>query len=285
MFITGISDEAGKDLATQIRAHKELNWGRMEIRDVSIDGGPADNIHNISDPDFDKLERRIKDAGMEVYCFSSRIANWGKQSDEPFDSSLEEARRSITRMRRLNTRFIRIMSFAIRKDKEDQMARERFRRLRELVRMFTDEGLTALHENCMNYGGMGWPFTLELLENVPGLKLVFDTGNPVFADDRGKPAPWPKQSAWEFYNHVRDHIAYIHIKDGIWNTETNSIDFCFPGEGQADVKKIIGDLASRGYDGGLSIEPHRFTTIQIPAIRSPRLIQPMWNTEDALKKL
>jgi len=45
--------------------------------------------------------------------------------------------------------------------------------------MFADAGLTALHENCMNYGGMGWQFTLKLLENVPGLKLVYDTGNPV----------------------------------------------------------------------------------------------------------
>jgi len=256
MFITGISDEAGKEIEAQIRAHKELGWDKMEIRDVSIDGGPADNLHNISDADFDRFEKLVKDAGMEVYCLSSRIANWGKQIDEPFDSSLEEARRSIVRMKRLGTRFARIMSFAVRKDAGDQMPNERFRRLRELVRMFEGEGLTALHENCMNYGGMGWTFTLEMLEHVPGLKLVFDTGNPVFADDRSKAAPWHKQSAWEFYDHVRDHIAYVHIKDGVWNPAKNGVDFCFPGDGQGDVKKIIHDLVSRGYKGGLSIEPH-----------------------------
>ena len=26
-------------------------------------------------------------------------------------------------------------------------------------------------------------------------------------DDRRQPPPYPKQSAWEFYEHVREHIA------------------------------------------------------------------------------
>lgn len=256
MFITGISDEAGKALAEQIRAHQELGWNKLEMRAVEVKGYPAANLHDIPEAAFAEVERAVKDAGMEVCCFSSSVANWGKKIDEPFDSSLEEARRSIARMKRLGTRFIRIMSFAVRNDSDDQMVPERFRRLRELVKMFADEGMVPLHENCMNYGGMGWPFTLELLAEVPGLKLVFDTGNPVLADDRSKPQPWHKQSAWEFYEHVRDHIAYVHIKDGVWNEEAGKADFCFPGEGQGDVKRIIADLAARGYDGGFSIEPH-----------------------------
>ena len=54
-----------------------------------------------------------------------------------------------------------------------------------------------VHENCMNYGGMSWQHTLEL-QYLPGLKLVYDTGNPVFARDRSKEGnPW--QDPWEFY--------------------------------------------------------------------------------------
>ena len=41
-------------------------------------------------------------------------------------------------------------------------------------------------KNCMNYGGMSWQHTLELVNALPGLKLVYDTGNPVFARDRSK---------------------------------------------------------------------------------------------------
>jgi sugar phosphate isomerase/epimerase len=256
MFLTGISDEAGKAIETQIRAHQELGWTEMELRDVIKADGTADNLHNIPDEDFRRVEKAVKDAGMHVYCFSSRIANWGKQIDKPFDSSLEEARRAIPRMKVLGTKYIRIMSFAVRKDHDDQMEQERFRRLRELKKMFDDEGLTVVHENCMNYGGMGAPFTLRLIENVPGLKLVFDTGNPVFADDRSKPKPWPKQSSWEFYRAVREHIIYVHIKDGVWDEKEQKTKFCFPGEGEGDVVHILHDLKKSGYNGGISIEPH-----------------------------
>jgi sugar phosphate isomerase/epimerase len=97
---------------------------------------------------------------------------------------------------------------------------------------------------------------LRLVENVPGLKLVFDTGNPVFAEDWTRDEPRPRQSSWEFYSHVKDHVAYVHIKDGTWDEETGKTQYTFPGEGNGDVRRIVGDLKERRYDGGISIEPH-----------------------------
>lgn len=273
MFLTGISDEAGKAIETQIRAHRELGWNEMEIRDVLKADGTADNLHNIPDEDFKRVEKAVKDAGMHVYCLSSRIANWGKKIDEPFDTSLEEARRAIPRMKALGTRYIRIMSFAVLPDTDNQMEEERFRRLRELKKMFDDAGLVTVHENCMNYGGMGGPFMLKLIENVPGLKVVFDTGNPVFADDRSKPKPWLKQSAWEFYRQVREHIVYVHIKDGVWDEAEKKTRFCFPGEGEGDVVHILHDLAKTGYDGGISIEPHMGAVYHDPSSSCPEDLQ------------
>ena len=83
------------------------------------------------------------------------------------------------------------MSYAVSKDRpmEDQLFAERVMRLNTLVPMFLDAGIQPVHENCMNYGGMGWSYTLDVLDNVPGLKLVFDTGNPVFTDDRTQKKP------------------------------------------------------------------------------------------------
>lgn len=269
MFITGISDEAGKPLDRQIQAHRDLDWNLMEIRNVSVNGGPVANLHDIPDDEFDIFERAVKDAGLDVYCFSSRIANWQKQITEPFEPTLEEARCTAARMRRLGTQYVRIMSYAILKDAEDQMAAERIRRVRDLVEFFRGEGLTPLHENCMNYGGMGWPYTYELLEEIPGLQLVFDTGNPIFADDRSKPLPWPKQSAWEFYQHVRDHIAYVHIKDGVWSESDKRMRYTYPGDGAGDVVRIVDDLIASGYDGGFSIEPHMSSVYHDPTVVRP----------------
>ncbi len=122
--------------------------------------------------------------------------------------------------------------------------------------MFSDAGIQPVHENCMNYGGMGWAYSLRLIENVPGLKLVYDTGNPVFAEDRTKSTPYPRQSSWEFYAHVKEHIAYVHIKDGYRDYSAGKDVFIWPGDGEGDVKLILSDLLASGYDGGISIEPH-----------------------------
>jgi sugar phosphate isomerase/epimerase len=263
--LTGFADEAAASVEGQIKATRELGWRWIESR--GVDGK---NIHDLADADFDRVCARLQESGVGINCFGSAIANWGKKITEPFDSSLAEARRAIPRMQRLGTKLVRIMSFAVLPDRaaDDQMEEERFRRLRELQAMFTDAGLTPVHENCMNYGGMGWPYTLRLLENVPGLKLVFDTGNPVFSDDRARPAPCPKQSPWEFYTRVREHIAYVHIKDGYWDETAQKSVFTYPGEGQGDVHCILKDLLAHGYAGGFSIEPHLAVVFHDPSVTS-----------------
>ena len=266
MYLTGFADEAAKDIDTQIRATKELGWENIEARNVG--GG---NIHDIPDDEFDAACAKLAEAGVKINCFGSAIANWGKKITDPFDITLEEIRRAIPRMQRLGTGLIRIMSYAVLPERgpEDQMEQERFRRLREIHAMFTDAGLTPVHENCMNYGGMGWQYTLRLVENVPGLKLVFDTCNPIFSDDRSRGEPCPKQSTWEFYSHVKEHVAYIHIKDGIWDAEARKTTHTFAGEGEGDVKRVVKDLLDNGYDGGISIEPHLAVVFHDESITSP----------------
>jgi sugar phosphate isomerase/epimerase len=257
MYLTGFADEAAPDIDGQIRATKELGWQAIEARNVD-----GTNIHDVSEAVFEEVAGKLQDAGVQINCFGSAIANWGKSVTDPFDITLEEVNRAIPRMQRLGTKLIRIMSYAVLDGRapDDQMEEERFRRLRILHQAFTDAGLTPVHENCMNYGGMSWKHTLRLIENVPGLKLVFDTGNPVFTDDRAKPKPHPKQSSWEFYSHVKEHIAYVHIKDGRFVGESGGlfprVEYTFPGEGDGDVVRIVRDLLESGYDGGLSIEPH-----------------------------
>jgi len=253
MYLTGFADEAADGIDEQIKATLELGWSNIEARNVD-----GKNIHDLSDEQFDIVYGKLQDAGVSINCFGSAISNWAKQITDPSDASMDEVARAIPRMQRLGTKLVRIMSYAVIEGRspDDQLAEERFKRLREILARFADAGITPVHENCMNYGGMGWPYTLKLLENVPGLKLVFDTGNPVFLADRTKPEPYPRQSSWEFYSHVREHVAYIHIKDCTWSAETEDAEYTWPGEGSGDVKRILTDLLGGGYDGGISIEPH-----------------------------
>lgn len=274
-YFSGIGDEAANRIDDQIRAIKALGWGHLEARNVEVPGFPKGNIHDIPDAAFDLLVEKVQAAGIKINCFGSAIGNWGKKIDEPFESSLAEARRAIPRMQKLETKFVRIMSFAVRKE-EDQMAPERFRRIREVTKMFLDAGIQPVHENCMNYGGMGWSFTLELLENVPGLKLVFDTANPVFNEDRSKPKPWSKQDPWEFYQNVRQHVVHVHVKDARWNHAKNDADYTMPGEGDGKVREILTDLIASGYSGAISIEPHVAVVFHDSAVKASD--EEMFNT-------
>jgi len=261
-ILSGYADEAGADLATQIRATRAIGWSHIEMRNVTVPGFEGGNLHDIPDEAFLRVVEAIGEAGLRIHCFGSAIANGGKNIEKPIGPCLDAARRAARRMPKLGCKFIRIMSYPIVPgENADQYVEERFRRLREIQKIFADIGVTVVHENCANYGGMGWSHTLHLLENVPGLKLVFDMGNCVFDFDYTKPAPRPRQSAWDFYNHVREHIAHVHIKDGILGPQGEHIHV-FPGEGAGDVKCIVTDLLSTGYTGAFSIEPHMGTAPQ-----------------------
>ncbi|CAN5345895.1 hypothetical protein BH23VER1_BH23VER1_16030 [soil metagenome] len=261
MKLTGISDEAGASIDTQIQAHRELGWDTIESRFLSVDGAPKGPFHDIPDAEFEAAAARLDAAGIGVCAVGSTIANWGHSIGDDFQITLDEIARCIPRMQRVGARFVRIMSYAVLEDgKEndhpDQLKDERFRRLREIKARFEGAGITPVHENCMNYGGMSIAHALETLEAVPGLKWVFDTANPVFNADRSKARPYPRQDAWEFYQAVKPHIAHVHIKDGTWDDSTKKESYTLPGEGQGHVRRILADLKADGYAGYLSAEPH-----------------------------
>ena len=253
MRLSGFTDEAGQALETQIRATQALGWKHLSAR--SIDG---QNIHDLSEANFNKAADRLDEAGIAVIEFGSLIGSWSKPIESDFAITLSEIERAIPRMQRLGTKLIRIMSYAQKPWGEDQHEAERFRRLREIVARFEDAGLQAVHENCMNWGGFSAAHTLRLIEEVPSLKLVFDTGNPVFQRDRSKSAPYPWQDALEFYQTVKAHVVHVHIKDCLNPTEGSDEPerYTLPGEGQCRLPEILAALKADGYDGALAIEPH-----------------------------
>jgi sugar phosphate isomerase/epimerase len=279
MLFTGIGDEAANSLEGQIKATRELSWRHLEMRAVEVPGFPKANFHDVPDEAFDLGVRRLETSGVGVYCFGSTIMNWAKTLADPFEITLAEVKRAIPRMQRLGTKFVRVMSFKPGDD-EFKIPTEVFRRVKEVTNRFLDAGLQPVHENCMNYGGMSWRHALELLDKCPGLKWVFDTANPVFNPDRSKPRPWPRQDAWEFWEHVRDHVQHIHIKDATWDSAKKDADYNWPGEGQGRVREILQDALARGYNGALSIEPHMVVVFHQAAAPSngPK------NTEEATFK-
>ena len=268
LFLSGFTDEAADDLEGQIQTLKTLGWNCFEAR--SIDGV---NIHDLDDAAFEKVSAALEKAGVRINCFGSTIANWGTPVDSDIEKTLAAVKRAITRMRRLNVPLVRIMSYAVLCDEKkralpDQKEKKRFEQLRKICGAFLDAGITPVHENCFNYGGMSWEHTLIMLDAVPGLKLVYDTGNPGLTPDFRKPFPYPNQDSFEAWEHLKDHVVHIHIKDGRRDAKTGEESYFFPGEGDCEVKKILACAISRGYNGSFTIEPHMAAVFHDASVKS-----------------
>lgn len=269
MYLSGFADEASDSLAGQIAAVRELGWLYMEAR--SIDGV---NIHDLDDGAFDEACRTLDREGIRVNCFGSTIANWGKSVDEDFSLTMKTVECAIARMKRLGVPMVRIMSYAILLGEDglpepDQKVQKRIARLGEICARFASEGIVPVHENCFNYGGMSWRHTLELLDAIPSLRLVFDTGNPGLTPDLFKPFPHPNQDVMEAWNHLKPYVVHIHVKDGRRDPLTGKETYVFPGDGPCRVEEILADCVASGYDGWLTIEPHMAAVFHDASVRSP----------------
>src|SRR5262249_18922531 len=106
MFLSGIADEASPQLQRQIQAHRDLGWRHMEVR--NIEGA---NLTDLPGDAFDRAAGQILEAGLQVSCFASQLANWSRPVNSDFERDLSELRRALPRMKRLRAPFIRCMSY------------------------------------------------------------------------------------------------------------------------------------------------------------------------------
>ena len=253
MFWSGIADEAGKPIDVQIRAHKELGFDHIELRQVN-----DSTITYCGDDEFKEIHDKLNDAGIQVSCFASALCNWARDISDPMDEDVKELKTAIPRMQAMGTKFIRIMSYVNNKGLSDADWRaEALRRLKELATRAEDGGIILVHENCHGWGSLT-PENMNAMAaevDSPALKFVFDTGN----------STGPDRTSWDFYQKLdKDQIVYVHIKDMLKDGGAT-----WPGEGDSGVENTLRDLFARGYDGGLSLEPHIAAVVHTGASSDP----------------
>ncbi len=247
MIITGISDEAGKHITTQIEAHKKLGWNTLELRNHN---GVNPSTTKFSDQEFNHIRKIIEEHNFKVTAFSSAIGNWSRSIRGDFNIDKEDLKISAKRMKMLNVRYIRIMSWIPDEDDKKYTKKEVIRRCKELAKMAEDLDIVLAHENCTGWGGETPENMLELKQEVnsPNFVLLYDTGN-VVAHGYDKPM--------KFFQGLRGHIDYVHIKDALIAKPGLENQFRYVGEGEGRVKEILDILINEDkYDGVISIEPH-----------------------------
>lgn len=244
MRMSGLADEAARDLGRQIQAHRALGWDEIELRNVA---GRA--LADLDDQEIDEAAALLGEAGIASTVAASRIGNWARPITGSFEADRVELDRIAAIAPVLGITGVRIMSYpnpdgsGIGKAAWRGEVVERFLRLAETAER---SGLTLLHENCAGYGGLGPEQTLDLLDAVGSdrVKLLFDIGNCIYYG----------QDPLEFFCAVQADVAHVQVKDA--TTSGDLVRFCMPGAGEANVPEILGMLAAAGYSGIISIEPH-----------------------------
>ena len=255
IIYTGFADEAGSTLQEQINATKELGWDCIDIR-----GLYGKNFTDITDEEFEEAYKLLKTETIRIPCFGSAIANSCRkpwvQSD--VDYNYEALKRAVPRMKRLNTKFVRGMALAYNNELSlEENEKMVFPIMKDLVKMCADNAITFVCENCGGYAGNAYSHLIRLANylDTPYFKVAYDSGNPIGGTNMDAEPPYPPQDSWDFYQAVRELIGYVHIKDQKID-ENGKVVRTFPGEGEAQVERIVADLIRTGYDGYMSIEPH-----------------------------
>ena len=253
LILSGIADEAGKDIETQIRAHRELGWNHIELRLVN-----GKNIAGeLSDAEFEEVLRRVEEESMQVTALASRIGNWSRHIKDDFAIDINDLKNSALRMRRLNVKYIRIMSWKGDGVDNKFWFKEAVRRCRELAKMAADADIYLCHENCVGWGGLSAEHMLELSDAVdhPHFLNLYDLGNTISHGYE----PWP------FFETIRNNFAYVHVKDTLMNPQGGrSQNYTYCGEGDAHIPEILSKIiVEDGYDGIISIEPHVASVVHL----------------------
>ncbi|MGP4111166.1 sugar phosphate isomerase/epimerase family protein [Streptomyces sp. 4N509B] len=242
--LAGVGDEAAPDTAGQILAHQLLGWSTIELR--SVDGTA---LADLDDDAFARLAKELRDAGLDVVCVDSRIANWARPITGDVGLDVTELERLAPRCAALGTRYVRVMSYAPDPDgllDDAEWGRRTIRRMRRLARLAEDAGLVLLHENCAGWAGSHAERARRLLAEVdsPALRLLFDTGNGVAYG----------YEAHALLVELLPWVEHVQVKDA--REEAGEAVYTLPGEGDCRVADCLQLLLDHGYAGTWSIEPH-----------------------------
>lgn len=232
--IFAFADEADSKIDGQIAALKRNKLDGLEIR--GVDG---ENISDISPEKAAEVKKKLDDSGLITWSIGSPIGKIGIEED--FTPHTEKFKHTLEIANILKCRNIRLFSFYLPNGKNvADYKNEVIDRLGKLLTIAEGSDVNLCHENEKGIYGDIPERCLELHQNLPKLKGIFDPANFVQCGvDTLK--------AWELLKH---YIHYIHIKD----SEKNG--FVVPsGYGDGNVKQIANEFIALG-GKHFTVEPH-----------------------------
>jgi sugar phosphate isomerase/epimerase len=217
-------------------------------------------VGDLTDADIERVQGLIAARNLKVSCISHH-----NLSALPVDTAVVAPayREHITTLQRcidvaqaVGTNLVRIFSF--RKEmvlfgaepviSEGAWA-TLMNRLEEPLQIADAAGITLVMETAISGNVTSALLARKLIDalDVPHLKVLWDPCSSLYCTE----VPYP-----DGYEAIREHIAHVHLKDGVVNLPAATFDFCAMRQGQMDpyYNDIVDALKRDGYEGAISLE-------------------------------
>ncbi len=240
--LSAFADEATYEFAGQVDFLIKQGVNYIEPR--FFDG--QENIMNLNDSQLKEAKKILDDNNVEVSAIGSPI---GKvKLDEPFEDHLEKVKHAIELAEFFDTKKIRMFSYYAPDGKNifdyhDQV----IERMLKKVELLKDIDIVMVLENEADIYGQSPEKAVELVEAVdsPKLRLCYDPANFTV----GLGITDNIQSCWPI---MKPYVSHIHIKDWKVGAPLGSM----PGQGDAQIKPLLKELADMNYADFITMEPH-----------------------------
>jgi len=236
-ILSAFADEAAKTLDGQISALHRNDIPYLEPRNIR---GP---ILKKTYSELREIRRTLDLNGIAVYSLGSPIGKYA--AEKPFARHWDQFLKALDTCHILGTQRMRIFSFFTKQEDLEQNRPIVLERLTAMTERAAQEGIILCHENESDIYGQNPPEVRDLLDNVPGLRGVFDASNFLMND----------QDSMEGFEATAKKLEYIHMKDCI-----SALRSTIPvGMGEGRYDEILQKVdAATDATVTLTLEPHLF---------------------------
>ena len=226
--LCAFSDEAASDILGQINALKQNGIYLTELRSAF-----GKNVSTFTKEENKEYYKMFSDNGIGVYSIGSPLGKVDIDTD--FDKYLDVVKRVCETANDFKADRIRIFSFFNAYEKKNQV----FDYLSKMVEVAKEYNVTLCHENEKEIFGDVAERVCMIMENVKGLKFVYDPANYVQVNE-------PAQKTLDLFHGKSE---YFHIKDIIHGTG----ELVPAGYGDGDINSLVERIKT---DKVLTLEPH-----------------------------
>ena len=228
--LAAFADEAGEALDDQIAAMVRNGIDYLEIR--GVDG---QNVSQITAGKAREVREKLEAAGLAVWSVGSPFGKIGVEDE--FLPHLDNFKRGLETTAILGAKHLRLFSFYVPQGRAEEYRDEVFARMEQFITAAQGSGICLCHENEKGIYGDIAARCLELHQNFPALKAVFDPANFIQCGQDTK-------EAWEL---LAPFVEYLHIKDALADGTVVPA-----GEGEGNLPFLLSQYRGEV----LTLEPH-----------------------------